>query len=301
MERPANETVVRATASDYRKGSEWGIGRGQNGTSRHVPVGARLLMIVSLAIHRPAAGQLAPLLLAALLAAEPAFAQTAPATLRGTVVARATGEPLADARVTVVGLGSATVTDAEGAFGVRLNAAGEYTVEARRLGYATARVALRLEPGQTTLLAMVLDLAPVAIAPVAVAADAAPHATSKLRGFHERRQRGNGHFVTREEIERRGASQISHLFPNVPGLSVVHTQGGGSSMRSDRNRRLRDCPITVYVDGMHYQLSIFEISEIHPRDIEAVEFYPSVAQAPPQFRIRSAACGVLVIWLRERI
>jgi hypothetical protein len=242
-----------------------------------------------------------PLLFALVLAAVPAAAQTTQATLRGTVAARGTGEPLADARVTIVGARSATVTDAEGAFGVDLHADGEYVVEVRRLGYASTRVALRLLPGRTTLLAVVLDLAPVAIEPVAVVADAAPHATAKMRGFHERRQRGNGHFVTREEIERRGATQISHLFPNVPGLSVVHTEGGGTSMRSDRNRRLRDCPITVYVDGMHYQLSIFEISEIHPRDIEAVEYYPSVAQAPPQFRIRSAACGVLVIWLRERI
>jgi hypothetical protein len=244
--------------------------------------------------------RLASLLLAAVLVAVPAAAQTTQATLRGTVAARGTGEPLADARVTIVGARSAAVTDARGAFGVQLHAEGDYVVEVRRLGYASTRVALRLLPGRTTLLAVVLDLDPVVIDPVAVAS-AVPHATAKMRGFHERRQRGNGHFVTRDEIERRGATQIAHLFPNVPGLSVVHTQGGGTSMRSDRNRRLRDCPITVYVDGMHYALSIFEISEIHPRDIEAVEYYPSVAQAPPQFRIRSAACGVLVIWLRERI
>jgi hypothetical protein len=236
-----------------------------------------------------------------MVSAAPAAAQEGGSQVTGTVVARETGQPVAAARVSVSGARLVVVTDSAGGFVLRGVAPGRRTVEVRHLGYVDSRTRVRVLAGEPAHLDVVLEVEPVLMEALAVVAEPLPHATAKMRGFHERRVRERGYFVTREQIDRRRATEISQLLTNVPGVfEVADRRGTGTSVRSERTRGLRDCPITIYVDGAYYAQSVHEISTIRPQDVEAIEFYQGTSQVPAQFRGSFTNCGVLVIWLRER-
>lgn len=142
-----------------------------------------------------------------------------------------------------------------------------------------------------------------------------------LAQFYDRAGRGIGRFVTRADIERVRPSSTSDIFRTVPGVTV-HCRGPQCVLLWDRLQprfgqtisgaqkplylldgapvdRSMACPIQYFVDGSPWQLE--HIDQFRPDEIEGIEIYASMPEIPPRFRSPDARCGVIAIWLRERI
>ena len=138
--------------------------------------------------------------------------------------------------------------------------------------------------------------------------------------FEERRLAGFGHFITRVELERQENRRISDILARVPGLTVKRGTGGYAWIASSRgNIKLQGdprpsaldlqrgarpaCYSNVYVDGAIVYSSgmgdLFDINQIGPNQIEAIEYYSGAAQIPARFNRTNSACGVLVVWTRR--
>lgn len=115
-------------------------------------------------------------------------------------------------------------------------------------------------------------------------------ADGRLAGFHRRLRRGHGHFVTREQIERRDPSRLSHMFRQLPGLTVVRQEFGGTVV-SDRP----DCRLEFFVDGV--RSSFLRMDALRPGDVAGIEVYHGTSRVPPRF-VRRDYCGAVVVWTR---
>jgi hypothetical protein len=122
-------------------------------------------------------------------------------------------------------------------------------------------------------------------------------------GFFERRQRGFGHFITKQEIEQWHPRVLSEVFHHIPGIQVVPTTRGFghklSILRAGSSLIASDsCVPAVYLDGMLLRGNKDDDGNIDwfvaPQDVAGIEVYVGPATAPPQFPDRG--CGSVVIW-----
>jgi len=236
-------------------------------------------------------------LAAALLLAAPAAAQQR-ASLTLTVVEAETGRPVAGARITVSGVGQAALTDAEGKARITAVPPGRRMVSISRIGYATEGAAVEFEregveadvelhPQALTLNELrVRSLGPV----------------SKLResGFYQRRRRGMGAYMDREQIARRNAIQMIDVFRQVRGFQVSYTPSGKPTLVTSRGP-CKGRPL-VYLDGI--QMADLDgrsdpSDYVHPDQVEAIEAYAGMGTIPAEYNVTGSVCGVVLIWTRS--
>lgn len=149
------------------------------------------------------------------LAASVAFLLSYPLdaqTIRGVVIDAATGRPLADASVVLLDkngdLRRGTLSDVDGSYSIRAPEPGRYTLRVGRSGYIT------------------WDSAPVKLgADATVELDLRTQPEGGVAGglevFDGRRARGEGMFLTAEEIKERGGSRFTDVLRNTAGVVIV--------------------------------------------------------------------------------
>ena len=73
-----------------------------------------------------------------------------------------------------------------------------------------------------------------------------------------------------------------------------------TSSRGARTGGDGTCFPIVFIDRMFVgtTLTVVVDQAIPPEQLEAIEFYASIAGLPPEFNRRGATCGVLVFWTR---
>jgi outer membrane receptor for ferrienterochelin and colicin len=169
-------------------------------------------------------------------------------------------------------------------------------VTLRRMGFAPATAEVRIRAGRTDSLVFSLTALATTIAGVLVEDEAEARSRRILAGFWERRERGFGHFLTRDDIEKRDAHDFADLTRMVPSVNIA-LRNGRKTIRF-RSTGARDCPPQYVVDGMRIENG--SADEFIPQDIEALELYSGPATIPPQFapRFNSYTCGAIVIWTR---
>jgi hypothetical protein len=234
-------------------------------------------------------------LLAVPLAA--AGAQQQPATLVG-VVRDSAGIPIPAVEVRFVGGDLISVrTNDSGGFRIVNLPVGIAKVTVRRMGFVPANAEVRLRSGRTDSLVFSLSALATTLAGVVVEDEYEARSHRLLAGFWERRSRGFGYFLTREEIEKRDAHEFADLARMAPNVTVG-TRNGRRVLRFSRGGGGRDCPPQYVVDGMKIENG--SPDEFTPQDVEAIEFYAGPATIPPQFapRFNSYTCGAVVIWTR---
>lgn len=238
---------------------------------------------------RPAALLLAFLLvgsLASLRAQEPA---TGPGEgLEGIVVTGPDERPLADAEVRIVAGSESTVTDSTGRFFLVTPPTPRIFLVVIHDGLLAGPVDVELPPEGPVRLRITPDAVPLPALDVTVERRAA--VDGRLAGFHRRLRRGHGHFVTREQIEQRDPSRLSHMFRQLPGLTVVRQEFGGTIV-SDRP----DCRLEFFVDGV--RSSFLRMDALRPGDVAGIEVYHGTSRVPPRF-VRRDYCGAVVVWTR---
>ncbi len=164
------------------------------------------------------------------------------AALEGMVVDSARRAPLAGARVFVSGTEYTAVTDAGGRFRIDGMPEGSYTVSFAHprldsLGVSPPAQAVSVSDGVDAQVALAL-VAPAGRpaagrGQVAMADDRgraiplerlqAQVARGSFGGFYDRAARGNGAYITREEIERLRPHTTNDLLRRVPGMEVTAT------------------------------------------------------------------------------
>jgi hypothetical protein len=231
-----------------------------------------------------------------------------PATgvVTGLVTGRDAGA-LAGAEVTVAGERLAAVTTREGVFRITGVPLGAVLLEFRFLGFRTASFALEIIAGATHTVDVELEIDPVALDPVEVRARSG--LSPEMQGFYDRRERGAGHYFTREEISRMQSREVTDLLRRVPGVRVEPTsgpQGAGYTVRMNRATGIagaRQCPVLYFVNGSPFPLAREHgiNNFVRPDEIAGMEVYTGTSRLPSRFHVspRDARCGVIVIWIRS--
>ncbi len=157
-------------------------------------------------------------------------------------------------------------------------------------------------PDETVELTLRVSRRAVELDPVTVEGEAERFRPALLRGFYERKERGWGQFITREDIEQRNPDTFTTMLRMVPGWRVVPHERGGRYY-TVRGVGYKGCPPTFYLDGIKLGpidsvtslgVDIF----VFPSELEAVELY-RVSELPAEFGGSDAGCGVIAAWTRR--
>ena len=183
-------------------------------------------------------------------------------------------------------------TDEEGRFRVAGLPNGPTSVAVRRIGY---RPAVReLDVPLADALALALDAVPQSMAAVVVK-DRRVRYTGWAAPYYERRDRGFGRYIGKEDLDRRNAMRTTDVLRSVPGITIA------SSMRGQVVRmRGAGCDPLVWIDGTPALAGYLDVDNFQPNTIEGIEVYSGVATVPVELRgpRGEETCGVIAIWTR---
>ncbi len=227
-----------------------------------------------------------------LAAASSAGAQQARGVVAG-VVSDSTGRPVFGASVDVVDTDIRVMTNTAGRYVLPEVWPGRTAVRVRRVGFAPQILNVSVSSGDTTRADFMLGV--VAALP-ATRVSAEPN-RGKMSEFNDRRSRGLGLFVTRDDIERRQPKSMSEMLRTLPGVTVSEREPGvPKPVRMDRSRSL-SCRVQLYVDGLPYPDG--NVDDFPPETVEGVEIFRGPSEIPVAFRNRDTGCGLISIWTRD--
>lgn len=227
----------------------------------------------------------------ALAVASAANAQQA-ATVGGSLLDRASRAPVEGARVSILGSSLGASTDSAGRFEVGGVPAGVRVFQVRAIGYAVSSWIVELGEGQH--LRQVFELERRAILLDSITVAGGPANWRSEAGFEQRRLRGDGFFITRQQIQQRYATNIADLMRTVPSVMTT-CNGRGCVVRMLRGAR--PCLPEYFLDGFPATFATgpsFPISQIR-----GVEVYRDRFEVPAEFQRPNLACGVIAIWTIE--
>lgn len=216
-----------------------------------------------------------------------------PARLTG-VVLNESGRPVADAMVEVWRTGLSTRTDASGRFEIGSLPSGTHALEVRRIGFAPHQLPVHLASRSPTSVTVVLDKSVRLLDAVRVTARTLY--SRRQAEIEQRRRRGFGHFILRDELERNPSARVTDVLRRVPGVRVYTSQGSDLVTFARGQTFSGPCRPTVYLDG--HRLGSGEDLDflVTVTSLEAIEVYTSAAQAPVEYW--SGGCGSIVLWTR---
>jgi hypothetical protein len=212
----------------------------------------------------------------------------------GRVVVHGTSRAIEAAEVRIEGSDVRAVTGRDGAFQLPDVPAGRYPLLTSHIGYSDRQDTIEVSYGAIMRYTITLAEQPIVLAPIEVAVRSI---TLEQQGFYERQERGFGVFLTRQAWEHRHPMLSSDVLRNVPGVTVARRRGGYGNVVLDRS----NCAYRYVLDGIRVS-ETFQMDDMPPEWIEAIEVYRGAATVPPQFHTPTisarATCGVIVIWTR---
>lgn len=238
------------------------------------------------------------LLLLALMGPVPLL--SAQTTISGVVQDSATSGVIANAEILIPAINRLTTADGQGRFEIRNIPPGQHVVQVRAIGYRARGESVSTSGLGTTR--VVFELASEAVRLDSVVVTERPSTRGVGMGFEafeERRRNRSGIFIDSVDMRRSESLDFRAVLrrSGVPldrrtGTKVV----GRGAIRNFRQPN-NDCLLAVYLDGI--KMRDFDLREVHPGMLRAVEVYPSVAQTPPQYDRLDQECGVMLIWTRR--
>lgn len=214
------------------------------------------------------------------------------------VVRDQAGAPVEGATVQV--RGASARTDAKGAFALWTGPIDTVTLSVRRLGYVAVSALLTARNQQWDTVLVDMERTAQRLTGVEVAAPPTRRALA-LRDFEERRAKGNGVFITREEIAEHNTSRLSDILRTKRGVSIVKIRNGYYGVRfvAYTGKGAGTCAPEIFLDGQRARG--MEIDDLLTHDIEAMELYENWSTTPFQFTSQNTTdvpCGSIVIWTR---
>jgi len=225
-------------------------------------------------------------------------------TLRGTLLDRETNQPIAVARLFLIGSSGDTVavgvSSSGGAFSLRSPEAGDFYLSASVLGYRETTVGV-FELSKDGEISVEFRIMPAAIEVEGITVNLEgvvrePWLISN--GFYGRLQSGLGRFLTPADIEKSRVLKVTELLYSMPRVDVVSENGRDRVMMMSP---LGACAPNIYVDGLLMSTDGRDVDMIAPLiAVEAVEVYVGAAQLPLQWSGTGArGCGAIVIWTKR--
>lgn len=240
-------------------------------------------------------------LLAAMVAVAPGLVQAQTATLRLLVTSHDTGEPLANVEVALLETTISGMTDADGWVSLGNINPGLQMLSVHRLDFQRELIPVTFEADATLEADLALVPAPVPLGEIEITAEKVDQ-TLEQRGFYERREKGLGEFITREELDEKGKNTMVEALRGVHGVRfqqmdgvlvavstrAVTAEGGAFSARP--------CPFSIYVDGTRIGTGAEVLDEVIAlHNVVGIEVYKGASGLPPEFNLFSA-CGAIVVW-----
>jgi carboxypeptidase family protein/TonB-dependent receptor-like protein len=257
-----------------------------------VAVSARFAGAIALVVSaRAARGQAAD-------ARKPA---ASPAHLRGQVVDKTSHGAVTGALIILDADGRFVTSDSTGAYDFENipNGVVELTVRAER--FSVAHFALRLIGTGSWNKDIELDSTAAAargvarLTPVTVTAEA-PVFNYRLQDFERRRASGLGQYLTDEEIQSSGASNIQDAVRLMRGVDLDCGGTAFAGCRIRMTRAPRGCSPEYIIDG---QVDNVFGPTTPIRDVIAIEVYTGPSDVPGEYAGRNAGCGMVVLWTRS--
>ena len=213
----------------------------------------------------------------------------------GGVVRDTLGTPVAGAQVSVVGQRGHGISADDGAFRLASLAPGERTIVARRIGFRPESVTVRIAAGTVTEIDIPLRPTAAWVAPVVIDARTARY-SGFLRGFYERRDRGNGVFFTAKDVEDRNPRLVSDLLRIIPGVRII--PGSTQNVVTFRDR---NCLPLVWIDGNAGTTSYLDPDLFDPHTLAGIEVYKGTATVPAALMGTrgQGSCGVIALWTKR--
>src|SRR6185503_5294070 len=171
-------------------------------------------------------------------------------------------------------------TDEQGKFELQKVPAGPLSIRLRRIGFRPDTIDLMVLAGQVIPLEVRIVRLAIALAPVVIRGREA--LTGWRAGFYDRKERGGGHFFTATDIDRRNPPNMTDFFRTIPGARVENSNQGFTKVIRFRGAA-RNCWPLVWLDGSPLGAGEFDMDNLNPRSIEAMEVYAGPASVPAQY------------------
>ncbi|MEX0908183.1 MAG: TonB-dependent receptor plug domain-containing protein, partial [Gemmatimonadaceae bacterium] len=111
------------------------------------------------------------------------------------------------------------------------------------------------------------------------------------------RERIEGHYITRDQLDRHDSPRFADALRTIPGVIVRPLRGSGGG----RTVAIRgNCSPLVFFDGFPAAAGPVDLDMIDLASVEGIEVYSGLATVPPEFRSIQGTerCGVIAIWSR---
>ncbi len=238
--------------------------------------------------------------------------------LAGTVTAAADGSPVRGVEVELLGTPFATETDLDGGFSFEGLPPGRPRLIIKGVGWEPLRREISLPDGGVLELpgpALALNRPATELAPITVEATAS---LSPLAEFNDRRSKGTGSFITREEFEKQGNPlEATDVLRRMQGIRIEPSRdpeqkwiismrrggprGFGFAAGGDGSLDGSSCPPLFFLDrqfiGNAKTINVDNVIAL--TEVAAVEAHSSVASLPMEFNRRGSQCGVIAFWTRK--
>jgi hypothetical protein len=109
----------------------------------------------------------------------------------------------------------------------------------------------------------------------------------KLFEFSERRKFGMGRFLDSAEFAKAHGTRTSDKLAKLSGVIILRGRGMDAYVTSNRGR----CPSNVWLDNLNIGTG-FNVNELDPSSIAAVEWYSSTSLTPARFSVIVRRSGV---------
>lgn len=217
--------------------------------------------------------------------------------LHATVADAQTGNYILDAEVTVEPLGLKGTTDYFGDARFRGLRRGNYSVHARRIGFAPLSADIQLTGRDSLEVTLLMTPVTHELAIVTVEAAASPF----LREFEMRRRQGKGQYITDSVLRASSGIPLEDvLIARLRGVMVDRKLDGSFIPFSSRgdNKIGKRCDMSVYWNGVRITRPDGGLTIDIPTDfVGGVEFY-NLGSVPVEYQDPGSGCGVLILWQR---
>jgi len=210
-----------------------------------------------------------------------------------------TGEPVEGAEVLDVLNGNSALTTKTGTVSLIFLPDGGSLVRVRKVGYEAQTFQVAISATEVNPITIILTHV-ASLDTVHTTANATARRSPALRAFDERRARGFGHFVTDSVLRTSDEKKLSEvIIGHIPGVTVEY-RNGAMYLSSQRVGTFgpSKCYSAIYFDGV--AVTDRNLASYNVSDLGEIEYYKGGSTMPPEFNGTGSACGVLVLWSRER-
>jgi TonB family protein len=213
------------------------------------------------------------------------------------IVTDSAGAPLSGVSLSIAGSAVTAITEETGRFRLSGVQNGQAEIHARRLGFIPVERAVQINSAQSIEnIDLRMAATPRTLSSVVINA-ARPEYKGRLAGYYQRlERRSSGHFIARDEIDKKSFRSLSQLLRSVPGINSVALRTGGNGIRM----RGRGCRPLVWIDGVPMPAGEVDLDAFPPNSLHGIELYLGATAIPFELQGTGSTsnCGTIALWSR---